>query len=405
MRPLLGLALALLLAAPAEARPQLIARGDYTVYADPRTYTTTLTLADPATVEPRAGSVTVPGAVTSFEGSPDGTRLATLGDEVRCEGDLPPARCFGAVTFVDTATMQPLDEPVELEGDLLTALWSDPARLVVVTDRAPTGLEAAVVAIDTDTHAEVGRTTLAGAPGDAMRVGNDLLVVETNRRNTEDGTITPVLRVFAADGTPKQTISLRALKGAPEQRLTYIHLRAGGGVITAFAAASGRFASIDLRRGRLTEVRRTRLRSDKREPLLSAGARWLLVARNDFGNPRIYRVDRRTGAARLLRRSRVPRSTGSGYMASGEFGVRRYGPTGKPLWTGLKGGVGEGCSVLRYGIRVYACDGRGQVHALSLRTGRETGLGPEPASYPGILGEADGGYLFTHNLGGTELDP
>lgn len=405
MRPLLALALALLLAAPAAARPQLIARGDPYSHAGAYGFSTTLTLADPASVKPRPGSVTVPGAVNQLQGSPDGAQLATLGNTVRCESNIPPSRCFGAVTFVDTATMQAQGDPLEVEGDLLTALWRDPSRLVVVTDRAPTGLEAAVVAIDTATHAEVGRTTLEGAPGDAMRVGDELLVVDTNRSNVQDGTITPVLRVFAADGTPKQAISLGALRDSADQRLTYIHLRAGGGLVTVFAAASGRFATVDLQRGRLTDVRRTRLREERREPLLSADARRLLIARNEFGNPRIYRVDRRTGAAKLLRRSPVPRSTGSGYMASGEFGVRRYGPTGRLLWTALKRGVGDGCAVLRYGIRVYACDRHGQVHALALRTGRRTGSGPAPGSYPGMIGEADGGYLNTYRLEGTDFDP
>jgi hypothetical protein len=397
---LLTLVFALMLAAPASARPQIVARG---VNHDTRS--TTLTLADPASVQAKPGSVTVPGSVAQFQGSPDGSQLAALGNYARNEGDLPPVRWFSDVTFVATARMQPVADPVELEGILLTALWRDPSRLVVVIDRAPTGLKAAVVAIDTETHAVTRRTVLEGAPGDAMRVGDDLLVVETNRRNTADGTITPALRVFAADGTLKRTIPLRALKGDAEQRLTYIHLRAGGGVVTAFAAESGRFGTVDLRKGRLTDVRRTRLRSEKREVLLSADAHRLLVARSGSSNLKIFKVARRSGRATLLRRSPAPRSVGSGYIASGEFGVRRYGPRGRLLWTALKGSVGVGCTVLRYGLHVYACDDRGQVHALSLRTGRETGVGPAEPSYPGMIGEADGSYLFTYNLGGTELDP
>jgi hypothetical protein len=282
-------------------------------------------------------------------------------------------------------------------------MWQDPQRLLVITDRDPSGLKARVIAIDTASRSVVGSTELRGAPGDSMRIGDKLVIVDTNRRRNSP-TFTPLVRVFAADGTQERTISLKRLKSRKRQRLTYIFLRPGGGTLTVFAAASGRFGTLDVFHGGLTAVRRTGLRGERREPLLSSSAHRLLIAKGEFGKHNVFLVDKRTGKARLLRRSAEPRSSGSGYFA-GRDALRRYDALGRLVWTALRGSAFGSCPTQIYGRVIYVCDRQGQVHALWVPTGRETGVGPAPLSYPGMIGEADGGYLYTYNLGGTELDP
>jgi hypothetical protein len=389
MRILLALVGALVLAAPAAAREQIVARGQFDGAAD----ATTLTLADPRTVEARPGSVTLPGDVWSIEGSPDGSRFAALGREARS----------GKISIVDTQTLQPVGAPIEVEGIPITAMWQDPGRLLVITDRDPSGLKARVAVIDTVSRSVVGSTDLRGAPGDAMRIGDRLVVVDTNRRRNAP-TFTPVVRVFAADGTQERTISLKGLKSRAGQRLTYVHLRPGGGTLTVFAAASGRFGTLDELAGRLIAVRDTGLRSERPEVLLSSSSHHLLIAKGEFGRHNVFVVKKRTGKARLLRRSENPRTSGSGYFA-GHDALRRYDAVGRLLWTALEGSAFGSCPTQRYGGVVYVCDRAGQVHALSVPTGHEYGVGPAPQSYPGMIGEAHGGYFFPYNLGGTELDP
>jgi hypothetical protein len=399
MRLVAAATLVLLAAAPAHARPSLVARGEL---APSGPVQTTLTLADPLSTAAQPGQVTVAGDVWSIEGSPDGAQYVALGRAARQVGDFEPRQRFAALTFVDAATAQQVGEPVELEGDPLTALWADPARLLVVTDRAANGLHTRVVTIDAVAHAVVGATELRGAPGDALRLRERLLVVDTNRRNTKDGTITPALCVFAADGTLERRISLRALKRTPDDRLTYVQIAADRGQVVAFSWRSGRFATVDVDTGKVT-ARGTRLATQRREPLLGATARRLVVARGSGERPRVFAIDRRTGAATFLRRTADPRPAPGGWLATGSTGVRRFDARGHRVWKALADGAAQ-CSTLRYGAMVYACDGQG-VHALRLSTGEETGAGPGPTSYPGMIGEADGGYLYPYALGGTELDP
>lgn len=378
--------LSLVWIAPAAARPPVIATGSQGPVLDGPN-TTNLDLRDADTLAVRSSGLTVPGLAWSLQASPDGTQTAILSRSTREIGFSPQP--YSTVAFTTGGAA------IELPGDVLAAVWTDPSRLVVLTDRGAQ-VPARVSAIDTQARTVVDVHDLDSAPGDAIRIGDRFAVVDTNYRFTER-TITPKVRIFAADGSQERVVSLRRLGRG---RLTYVRLARQGGRLVAYASASGRLATITPATGAVT-VRRTRLRSQTRTEILDVSGRRVWLAIEGPNRDRIYGVDRRTGRTGPLL-CRCPAQTAGipGGWVSADFDagkLRRYDRRGRKRWSHPVGRY-YGPPVRFLAGRLYALD----VHRplkLAPRTGKVLAPGVPAMTYPGLITESDGRPVFPLGLG------